>query len=83
MKYRNKEIGELSDEELTEAQMSMWASGDFYERRVASPQYKERMQNQPLPTRNPRFDELKFALEAEMKRRNLNIIGKNEEQKVN
>ncbi len=85
MKYRNVEIKDMTSDALTEAQMLMWASEDFYKKRLATAQtsdsFKKRMKEQPLPPPNPHFAELKKALEDEMISRNLPLTG--DETKVN
>lgn len=75
MIWRGTEVEKLTDDALIEAQMLMWASLDFYNKRQADPKYKERFNNQNLPEINPHFVSLKKALEDEMKKRNLVITG--------
>lgn len=69
MRWQNKEISALSDQELTAAD---WATKEMLSKLNTvrdSDKFKKKMLNQPTPNINPSFLELRNEIEVEIEKR--------------
>lgn len=71
MKFRDKEISQMTDAELLSASQAITTMQNNNDLARSSEQYKERMKSRPLPETNPAFLELKQALTDELDKRKI------------
>lgn len=70
MKFRNKEISEMTDDELLSVSQTVTTMQNNNDLVRSSEQYKEKMQNRPMPEVNTAFLALQQAITDELDRRN-------------
>jgi len=73
MKFNNREIKDLSDNELQIANSSIQAAYEAREARKADPIFVKRFAKQPFPEPGPAFQQMRLEIEAEIKKRGLKV----------
>lgn len=71
IKWQDKEIDKLSNNELLEAKHSLEKMENFREEKKQDRRFKKRFERQPEPTVNPLFTELKDTITKECNKRGL------------
>lgn len=69
IKWNNKEIKDLTDDELKVAGKSLSDMHEFRESKKLDPRWEKRFENRPMPEPNPLFVKLKATIEAEINNR--------------
>lgn len=69
MKYQNRELTELTLNELAEASFKLQAMETELNKKREHPKFKKQMLGQPEPGINPAFVELQTAINDEIKKR--------------
>ena len=72
MLWAGKEIVDLTDGELFNAQQRLASMASTNELIKASPEFKERMGSRPFPITNPNFTQLVEAINTELDKRKSN-----------
>lgn len=70
-KWENKEVKDLTNNELVMASWTLENMKNFQEKRKNDPKYIKKFENQPEAPINPVFEELVEAITIELKNRNL------------
>ena len=70
-KWNNKDIKDLTNDELLTANKSLVSMHEFAESKKADPKFAEKFKSQPLPAPNPLFIELRDHINAEIETRKL------------
>jgi hypothetical protein len=71
MIYKDKEVQDFTDDELKETDFFLTAMYNNYNIAQTDPRYIKKFQNQPVPTINPVFIQLKQAIEDEIAKRGI------------
>lgn len=71
MMYAGKDLSLLTDEELAQAASNIQGMLDNLNKKRQHPKFKKAFENQPPPTINPVFNELKESIDRELKKREL------------
>ena len=71
MKWKNKEISEMTDAELLEASWGIVGIHNAFNAARNSPAYIEKRKNKDTPEVNPAFTDLTNTINDELKKRNV------------
>ena len=71
MKFFNKKLVDMSDNELKHAHSSLKTMEEDLIKKRQNPKFIKKFQNRPPPTINPAFTEMQNNLKSEMKKRKI------------
>lgn len=71
MKWKEKEIKDLTNQELIDASFELNKIQNNYKTKISHPKFEEKFKNQPIPEPNPAFIQLQTEINEELEKRNL------------